>query len=62
MEQFRDGQFDVLVATDLASRGVDIPACSLVVHMKPDLDHTKFIHRAGRTGRQGEGSSRLQAL
>ena len=53
MSEFYENKFEILVATDLASRGVDVPECSLVVHIKPDLDNKKYIHRSGRTGRAG---------
>ena len=53
MSEFKNNKFEILVATDLAARGVDFPTCSLVVHMKPDLDNKKYIHRSGRTGRAG---------
>ena len=53
MSEFYDNKFEILVTTDLAARGVDVPNCSLVVHIKPDLNNAKYIHRAGRTGRAG---------
>lgn len=60
LQQFRDGEFEILVTTDIMARGVDIPNCNLVVHNNPVLDVDKFVHRSGRTGRQGrEGTSVL---
>ena len=53
MSEFKNHKFEILVATDVAARGVDVPACSLVIHIKPDLDNSKYIHRSGRTGRAG---------
>lgn len=53
VEDMRRGHFDVLVATDVAGRGIDIPTLSHVVNF--DLPNTAedFIHRIGRTGRAG---------
>ncbi|WP_288620962.1 DEAD/DEAH box helicase [uncultured Treponema sp.] len=53
IDRFRSGKLPVLVTTDLASRGLDIPGITHVVQM--DLPETTdfFIHRAGRTGRAG---------
>ncbi|MFZ0668109.1 MAG: DEAD/DEAH box helicase [Acidimicrobiales bacterium] len=50
---FRDGRLDVLVATDVAARGIHVDAVPLVVHYDPPADHTDYLHRAGRTGRAG---------
>ena len=50
---FRSGRLDVLVATDVAARGIHVDAVPLVVHFDPPADHTDYVHRAGRTGRAG---------
>jgi superfamily II DNA/RNA helicase len=50
---FRAGRLDVLVATDVAARGIHVDAVPLVVHFDPPTDHTDYVHRAGRTGRAG---------
>ncbi len=50
---FRAGRLDVLVATDVASRGIHVEAVPLVVHFDPPADLTDYVHRAGRTGRAG---------
>src|SRR6185437_3113968 len=50
---FRSGRIDVLVATDVAARGIHVDAVPLVVHFDPPADHTDYVHRAGRTGRAG---------
>ena len=50
---FRAGRLDVLVATDIAARGIHVDAVPLVVHFDPPADATDYIHRSGRTGRAG---------
>ncbi|CAN4076770.1 unnamed protein product [Withania somnifera] len=57
---FRKGKFTVLVATDVASRGLDIPNVDLVIHYELPNDPETFVHRSGRTGRAGkEGTAIL---
>ncbi|XP_017228720.1 DEAD-box ATP-dependent RNA helicase 3, chloroplastic [Daucus carota subsp. sativus] len=57
---FRQGKFNVLVATDVASRGLDIPNVDLIIHYELPNDAETFVHRSGRTGRAGkEGSAIL---
>ncbi|KAL3538411.1 hypothetical protein ACH5RR_001777 [Cinchona calisaya] len=51
---FRQGKFTVLVATDVASRGLDIPNVDLVIHYELPNDPETFVHRSGRTGRAGK--------
>jgi ATP-dependent RNA helicase DDX21 len=51
---FRQGKFTVLVATDVASRGLDIPNVDLVIHYEMPNDGETFVHRSGRTGRAGK--------
>ncbi|KAI4304230.1 hypothetical protein MLD38_039772 [Melastoma candidum] len=57
---FRHGKFTVLVATDVAARGLDIPNVDLVIHYELPNDSETFVHRSGRTGRAGkEGTAIL---
>ncbi|KAK6911741.1 GUCT protein [Dillenia turbinata] len=57
---FRNGKFMVLVATDVAARGLDIPNVDLVIHYELPNDAETFVHRSGRTGRAGkEGTAIL---
>ncbi|XP_059456203.1 DEAD-box ATP-dependent RNA helicase 3, chloroplastic [Corylus avellana] len=57
---FRQGKFTVLVATDVASRGLDIPNVDLIIHYELPNDPETFVHRSGRTGRAGkEGNAIL---
>lgn len=50
---FSDGSVPVLVATDIAARGIDIGDVDLVVHVDPPAEHKAYLHRAGRTARAG---------
>lgn len=50
---FRQGGFDVLVATDVAARGIHIDNVSLVLHADPADDPKEYVHRSGRTARAG---------
>lgn len=50
---FRAGRLNVLVATDIAARGIHVDAVPLVVHFDPPADPTDYVHRSGRTGRAG---------
>lgn len=53
MQRFRDGKNDVLIATDVAARGIDVDDVTHVInHTIPD-DHESYLHRVGRTGRAG---------
>jgi hypothetical protein len=52
----RSGALDVLVATDVAARGLDVPRVTLVVHADLPGDADTYIHRAGRAGRPGSAA------
>ncbi|KAE8679252.1 DEAD-box ATP-dependent RNA helicase 53 [Hibiscus syriacus] len=56
---FRQGKFTVLVATDVASRGLDIPNVGLVIHYELPNNAETFVHRSGRTGRAGKKGSAI---
>ena len=53
LEQFTDGQLDILVATDVAARGLHIPAVTHVFNYDLPDDCEDYVHRIGRTGRAG---------
>jgi len=53
LSAFRDGKFSVLVATDVAARGLDVQNVKLVIQCSPPTDYESYIHRSGRTGRAG---------
>lgn len=50
---FKNGTFNILVSTDVAARGIDVPEISTVVHVDPPRNSEAYIHRSGRTGRAG---------
>ena len=54
LNAFKEGLTNVLVATDVAARGIHVDGVSLVVHIDPPNDHKDYLHRAGRTARAGE--------
>ncbi|URE21146.1 DEAD-box ATP-dependent RNA helicase [Musa troglodytarum] len=51
---FRDGCFNILIATDIAAHGLDIPNVDLVIHYELPNTSELFVHRSGRTGRAGK--------
>jgi superfamily II DNA/RNA helicase len=55
--EFKDGSLPVLVATDVAARGIHVDGISLVVHVDPPADAKGYLHRAGRTARAGEAGT-----
>lgn len=62
MEQFREGHINILVATDLAARGIDVKEISYVVNYHlPDAYET-YVHRSGRTARAGAKGLSLTVL
>ncbi len=62
MEQFREGHINILVATDLAARGIDVKEISYVVNYHlPDVYET-YVHRSGRTARAGANGLSLTVL
>ncbi|KAI8339363.1 ATP-dependent rna helicase, partial [Chlamydoabsidia padenii] len=54
LQQFKDGSFPVMVATDVAARGLDIPDVEYVVNLTFPLTIENYVHRIGRTGRGGK--------
>lgn len=55
MKNFKHGKFDVLVATDLASRGIDVADISHIINYDVPEDPEVYVHRIGRTARMGKG-------
>lgn len=54
LRDFRDGVKRLLIATDVAARGIDIPDVDLVIQLSPPENTEPYIHRSGRTGRAGK--------
>ncbi|HLM86123.1 MAG TPA: DEAD/DEAH box helicase [Solirubrobacteraceae bacterium] len=53
LSRFQTGNVDILVATDVAARGIDVDGISHVINFDPPGDHESYVHRIGRTGRAG---------
>ena len=53
LADFTSGKLPVLVATDVAARGIHVDAVDVVVHYDPPEDHKAYLHRSGRTARAG---------
>lgn len=53
MEQFKNGEFHLLVATDVAARGIHVDDLSLVINYDIPVEKNSYVHRIGRTGRAG---------
>ncbi|KAF1815895.1 DEAD-domain-containing protein [Eremomyces bilateralis CBS 781.70] len=62
LAQLRSGTADVLVATDLAGRGIDVPDVSLVVNFNMAMNIEGYTHRVGRTGRAGKSGVAITFL
>jgi ATP-dependent RNA helicase DeaD len=59
MKRFREGQADVLIATDVAARGLDIDHVTHVINYDIPLDPESYVHRIGRTGRAGRSGTAI---
>ncbi|MFE0688985.1 DEAD/DEAH box helicase [Streptomyces xiamenensis] len=57
LTQFKTGHVTVLVATNVAARGIHVDNLDLVVNIDPPTDHKDYLHRGGRTARAGESGS-----
>jgi superfamily II DNA/RNA helicase len=55
LRAFSEGRLPVLVATDVAARGIDVDGIDVVIHFDPPEDHKGYLHRSGRTARAGRG-------
>ncbi|KAL1304940.1 hypothetical protein AAFC00_003852 [Neodothiora populina] len=62
LASLRNGQTDILVATDLAGRGIDVPDVSLVVNFNMATNIESYTHRVGRTGRAGKSGVAITFL
>ncbi|MEV5025964.1 DEAD/DEAH box helicase [Paenibacillus sp. LPE1-1-1.1] len=57
LTRFREGRCQLLLATDVAARGLDIEGLPLVIQLDPAADADHYVHRAGRTGRMGRAGT-----
>ncbi|MFN8076503.1 MAG: DEAD/DEAH box helicase [Kineosporiaceae bacterium] len=62
LENFASGRRRVLVATDVAARGIHVDDVDLVVHYDPPNDHKDYLHRSGRTARAGRSGTVLSLV
>lgn len=62
MEQFKQGQFHLLVATDVAARGIHIEGLSLVINYDVPQEKDSYVHRIGRTGRAGKAGRAISLV
>jgi ATP-dependent RNA helicase DeaD len=62
MQAFRAGKFQLLLATDIAARGLDIPHVTHVINLDPPIDADHYVHRVGRTGRMGKKGTAVSII
>jgi ATP-dependent RNA helicase DeaD len=62
IEDFRSGKIKLLVATDLAARGLDIPGVAYVINLDMPEDPQVYLHRVGRTGRAGQSGMAISIV
>lgn len=59
LERYRQGEFDILVATDVAARGIDVKNITLVVNYDLPMESDAYVHRIGRTARAGKSGQAI---
>ncbi len=62
VEKLKSGHLDIIVATDVAARGLDVPRISHVINFDPPHDSESYVHRIGRTGRAGRSGEAIILL
>jgi superfamily II DNA/RNA helicase len=59
LDQFKKDQINILIATDVAARGLDIPDVTHVINYDIPQNYETYVHRIGRTGRSGKPGTAL---
>ncbi|MCD8500637.1 MAG: C-terminal helicase domain-containing protein [Bacillaceae bacterium] len=54
MKDIQEGKIEIIVASDLAARGLDVEDVTHIINLHPPVDADAYVHRAGRTGRAGK--------
>lgn len=62
LERFQSGELEVIVASDIAARGLDVDDVTHIINLHPPVDEDAYVHRAGRTGRMGKHGSVLTLI
>lgn len=62
LRKFKNGKIDVIVATDVLSRGIDVKGVNLVINYEPPREYSDYVHRIGRTGRAGQKGRALTLI
>ena len=62
LDLFTNGKVDILVATDVAARGIHVDGVTCVLHYDPPADTKDYVHRSGRTARAGAGGTVISLL
>ncbi|MCP4002660.1 MAG: DEAD/DEAH box helicase [bacterium] len=62
LNAFRNGSVEIIVATDVAARGIDVPDIETVIHLDTPFDAETYVHRSGRTGRAGRQGRSLMLI
>ena len=62
LDQFRAGELKILVASDVAARGLDVPAVSHVFNFDVPIHADDYVHRIGRTGRAGRSGAAISIV
>lgn len=62
LNSFREGKFQLLLATDIAARGLDIKELTHVINLDPPIDADHYVHRVGRTGRMGRHGTAISIV
>jgi ATP-dependent RNA helicase RhlE len=62
LKDFRDGRINILVATDVAARGIDVPDITHVINYDMPIEGDAYVHRVGRTGRAGKRGTALSIV